>query len=60
MTKEDVGVIKTTEVTWALEIRRKLLDLEDSSRRNNLQILGNKEDPRDSWEECEKARSMTY
>ena len=36
-----------------MEIRRKLVDLEDSSRRNNLRILGIEEDPRESWEECE-------
>ena len=54
-TKEDVGVIQTTEPTWALEIRRKLVDIEDRSRRNNLQILlGTKENLRESWEECEK------
>ena len=35
-TKEDVRVIQTIEPTWALEIRRKLVDLEDRSRRNNL------------------------
>ena len=51
--KEDVGVIQTTEPTWALEIRRKLVDLEDRSRRNNLRILGIKEDPQKSWEECQ-------
>ena len=52
-TKENVRVIQTTEPTWALEVRRKLVDLEDRSRRNNLRILGIKEDPRESWEECE-------
>ena len=52
-TKEDVGVIQTTEPTWVLEIRRKLVDLEGRSRRNNLRILGVKEDPQKSWEECE-------
>ena len=52
-TKEKVRVIQMTEPTWALEIRRKLVDLEDRSRRNNLRILGIKEDPRESWEECE-------
>ena len=52
-TKEDIRVIQTTEPTWALEIRRKLVDLEDRSRRNNLRVLGIKEDPRESWEECE-------
>ena len=35
-TKEDVAVIQTTEPTWALEIRRKLVNLQDRSRRNNL------------------------
>ena len=29
------------------------MDPEDRSRRNNLRILGIKEDPRESWEECE-------
>ena len=47
-TKENVGVIQTTEPTWALEIRRKLVDLEGRSRRNNLRILGIKEDPQES------------
>ena len=51
--KEDVRVIQTTEPTWALEIRRKLVNLEDRSRRNNLRILGIKEYPWESWEECE-------
>ena len=51
-TKEGVVAIQTTEPR-ALEIRRKLVDLEDRSRRNHLQILGIKEDPRKSWEECE-------
>ena len=46
-TKEDAAVIQTTQPTWTLEICRK------GSRRNNLQILGIKEDPRESWEECE-------
>ena len=45
-TKEDVGIIQTTEPTWALEIHRKLVDLEDRSRRNNLRILGIKENSR--------------
>ena len=35
-TKEDVAVIQMTEPTWALEIRRKLVNLQDRSRRNNL------------------------
>ena len=52
-TKEDVSIMHTTKPTWALEIRRKLVDLEDKSRRNNLRILGIKENSRKSWEECE-------
>ena len=44
-TKEEVCVIQTTEPTWALEINRKIVDLEDRSRRNTLQILGIKEYP---------------
>ena len=44
-TKEDVRVIQTTEPTWALDVPRKLVDLEDRSTRNNLRILGIKEDP---------------
>ena len=47
-TKEDVRVIQTTEPTRELEIRRKLVDLEDRSRRNNLRILGIKKDSRES------------
>ena len=42
-----------TEPTWALEICRKLVDLEDRLKRNSLQILGFKEDSRESWEEYE-------
>ena len=51
--KEDVGVIQTTETTRELEICRKLVDNEDRSRRNNLRILGIKEDLRKSLEECQ-------
>ena len=51
--KEKIGVIKITEPTWALEICRKLLDLEEKSRRNNFRILGIKEDSRESQEEFE-------
>ena len=51
-TKEEVGVIQITELTWALDIRRKLVDLEDRPRRNSLRILGIKENPRGSWEDC--------
>ena len=51
--KQDIRVIKTTEPTWELKIHRKLVDLEDRSRRNNLRILGIAVDPRESWEECQ-------
>ena len=56
--KENVCVIQTTEPTWALEIRRKLVDLKDKSRRNNLLILGIKEDPKSHGKSVE-TRSMT-
>ena len=52
-TKEDVGVMQTTEPTWALEIRRNLVDLEYRSRKNNLGILSIKEDHQEPWEEGE-------
>ena len=48
-TKENVSVIQTAEPTLGLEILRKLVDLEYRSRRNNLRILGIKEDPKESW-----------
>ena len=48
-TKENVSVIQTAEPTWGLEILRKLVDLEYRSRRNNLRILGIKEDSKKSW-----------
>ena len=51
--KEGVGVIQTIEQTWALKVHRKLMDLEDRSRKNSLRILNAKEDPRETWEECE-------
>ena len=51
--KEGVGVIQTIEQTWALKVHRKLMDLEDRSRKNSLRILNAKEDARETWEECE-------
>ena len=51
--KEGVGVIQTIEQTWALKVHRKLMDLEERSRKNSLRILNAKEDPRETWEECE-------
>ena len=38
--KKDIEVIQTTKPSWAIEIENKLVDLEDRSRRNNLQING--------------------
>ena len=50
LSTKDIGVIKTTEPIWEMEIYRKLVDLEDRLRRRNLQILGIEEGPRESWE----------
>ena len=36
------------------EIRNKLTDLEDRSKRNNIQIDGIAEEPGKTWEECER------
>ena len=41
--KKDIEVIQTTKPSWAIEIKNKLVDLEDRSRRNNLRINGIKE-----------------
>ena len=46
--KEEVGVVQVTKPTWAMEIHRNLLDLEDKSRRNNF------------YGKNVKARSMTF
>ena len=53
--KKDIEVIQTTKPSWAIEIKNKLVDLEDRSRRrNNLRINGTKEGKNESWEECEE------
>ena len=52
MDRSPLKLVTILPSIWALEIRRELVDLE-GSRRNNLRILGIKEDPRESWEECE-------
>ena len=36
------------------DIRNKLTELEDRSRRNNIQIDGIAEEPGETWEKCEK------
>ena len=38
----------------AEKIHDKLVELEDSSRRNNIRIDGIKEHDKESWEECER------
>ena len=52
--KKDIEVIQTTKPSWAIEIKNKLVDLEDRSRRNNLRINGIKEGKNETWEECEE------
>ena len=56
-TKEEVDAVQTAKPTWALDLQRKLVDLEDKSRGHNLRRLGIKEDSRESWGECE---NMNY
>ena len=36
------------------DIRNKLTELEDSSRRQNIRIDGKAEEPGETWEECER------
>ena len=45
--------MQTTEPTWILVIHRKLVNFKERSRKNNLQVLGIKENPTVSSEECE-------
>ena len=52
--KKDMEVIQTTKSSWAREIKNKLVDLEDRSRRNNLKFNGIKEGKNKTWEECEQ------
>ena len=41
--KKGIGFIQTSKPSWAIEIKNKLVDLDDRSRRNNLRINGIKE-----------------
>ena len=41
--KKDIEVIQTTKPSWAIENENKLLELEDRSRRSNVNIKGIKE-----------------
>ena len=52
--KKDTEVIQTTKPSWAIEIKNKLLHLEDRSRRNNSRINGIKWGKSETWEECEE------
>ena len=51
--KKDSEVIQTTLPSSAIEIKNKLVDLEDHSKRNNLRTNGIKESSNETWEECE-------
>ena len=48
--KKDIEVIQTTKPSWTIEIKNKLLHLEDRSRRNNLRINGIKGEKSETWE----------
>ena len=52
--KKDIEVIQATKPSWAIEMKNRLVDLEDCSRRNNLRINGIKEGKSETWEECEE------
>ena len=52
--QKDIEAIQTTKPNWEIEIKNKLVDLEDRSRRNNLRINGIKEGKNETWEECEE------
>ena len=52
--KKDIDVIQTTKPSWAIEIKNKLVDLEDRSRRNNLRSNGIKEGKNEAWEKCKE------
>ena len=40
------------------DIRNKLTELEDWSRRNNIRIDGIAEEPEETWEQCDKEFSI--
>ena len=52
--KKDIGFIQTSKPSWAIEIKNKLVDLDDRSRRNNLRINGIKERKNKTREEYEE------
>ena len=51
--KEELHGIQTTKPSWVIEAHAKLIDLEDSPRRNNVRFEGTKEHENQSWEDCE-------
>ena len=52
--KKELKEIRDIEPGYVQEIRNKVVDLEDRSRRQNLRIDGIKESDNESWEDCQK------
>ena len=52
--KKELKEIRDIEPGYVQEIRNKVVDLEDRSRRQNLRIDGIKESANESWEDCQK------
>ena len=52
--KKELKEIRDIEPGYVQEIRKKVVDLEDRSRRQNLRIDGIKESDNESWEDCQK------
>ena len=52
--QKDIEAIQTTKPNWEIEIKNKLVDLEDRSRRNNLRSNGIKEGKNEAWEKCKE------
>ena len=50
--KEELHVIQTTQVSWAIKTDAKLVELQDHSRPNNLSFEGIKEHENESREDC--------
>ncbi|XP_065642544.1 uncharacterized protein LOC136074167 [Hydra vulgaris] len=53
--KDELIHIKTKYDNEILMLKKKSIDLENRSRRNNLRIDGIKENPEENWSDCEKA-----
>ena len=52
--KKELKEIRDIEPGYVQEIRKKVVDLEDRSRRQNLRVDGIKESDNESWEDCQK------